>query len=235
MASRILVVDDDESIVEILEFNLKAEGFVVRAVRSGVEALELLGREQVDLILLDVMMPNLSGYKVAETLRSQGNETPIIFLTARDTENDMLTGFSVGADDYISKPFSLKEVSARVKVVLRRASKTSVSEHATPTEEYVYDTLTIRPKSKEVLVDGQLVPLTKTETELLLLFVEHPDQVLSRTDIIDVVWRETPYITERTVDVHIARLRKKLGSRYAATLVNRLGYGYKFSPAILDD
>lgn len=235
MASRILVVDDDESIVEILEFNLKAEGFVVRAVRSGVEALELLGREQVDLILLDVMMPNLSGYKVAETLRSQGNETPIIFLTARDTENDMLTGFSVGADDYISKPFSLKEVSARVKVVLRRASKISVSEHATPTEEYVYDTLTIRPKSKEVLVDGQLVPLTKTETELLLLFVEHPDQVLSRTDIIDVVWRETPYITERTVDVHIARLRKKLGSRYAATLVNRLGYGYKFSPAILDD
>lgn len=235
MASRILIVDDDEGIVEILEFNLKAEGFVVSTVRSGVEALSLLEHEEVDLILLDVMMPNLSGYKVAETLRTQGNETPIIFLTARDTENDMLTGFSVGADDYISKPFSLKEVSARVKVVLRRASKASIHDSMAIREEYVYDTLTIRPRSKEVFIDGQLVPLTKTETELLLLLVEHPDQVLSRNDIIEVVWRETPYITERTVDVHIARLRKKLGERYAAMLVNRLGYGYKFFPAILDE
>ncbi len=235
MASRILVVDDDEGIVEILEFNLKAEGFSVSAVRSGVEALSFLEQEQVDLILLDVMMPNLSGYKVAETLRARGNETPIIFLTARDTENDMLTGFSVGADDYISKPFSLKEVSARVKVILRRAAKAMTTETAEVAEEYVYDKLTIRPRTKEVLVDGQLVPLTKTETELLLLLVGHPDQVLSRADIIDVVWRETPYITERSVDVHIARLRKKLGVRYAATLVNRLGYGYKFSPSALED
>ncbi|MDO4692902.1 MAG: response regulator transcription factor [Porphyromonadaceae bacterium] len=231
MRDLILVVDDDASIVEIIEFNLKHEGYEVLTAASAELALPLVEQHPIRLILLDVMMGGMSGYKLAETLRQRGYEVPIIFLTARSSENDMLTGFSVGADDYISKPFSLKELLARTEAVLRRSQRPKQSEEAS--SRLTYSGLEIDLEAREVYSDGVLLQLTKTETELLLYLVSHPDRIFSRSDLIDSVWRETPFITERTVDVHIARLRKKLGAYYATTLVNRPGYGYKFMPSML--
>jgi DNA-binding response OmpR family regulator len=174
------------------------------------------------------MMGGMSGYKFAETLRKKGNQIPIIFLTAKDTENDMLTGFSVGGDDYISKPFSIKEVIARVRAIVKRAKpsdeKAETTNHA---KKIVFKDIVIDLEAKELYINENRIVLTKTEFELLILLAKNADKILSREDIIDVVWHETPFITERTVDVHITRLRKKMGE-YASVLVNRSGYGYKF-------
>ncbi|WP_304297838.1 response regulator transcription factor [Porphyromonas gulae] len=232
MAYKILIVDDDHSICEILAYNLRSEGVEVCSAHSAEEALITLS-VPFDLILLDVMMGGMSGYKMAETLRERRDTTPIIFLTAKDTENDMLTGFSVGGDDYIPKPFSIKEVVARVRAVLRRSTGAKDEHHAS-SRLIVCGDLQINPETKEVFVAGEPVQLTKTEMELLVLLVRSSDRVLSRSEIIEKVWSETPYITERTVDVHITRLRKKLGV-CAPMLTNRSGYGYRFNPALLCD
>jgi len=221
---KILVVDDDHDICEILSFNLKHEGYEVDAVYSAEDALKKLSPEYC-LILLDVMMGGMSGYQMAEKLRKEGNNINIIFLTAKDSENDMLTGFSVGADDYISKPFSLKEVSARVKAVLKRDSG-----NTTETEQklLVVDGLQINFQSKEVKIGDESIPLTKTEFEILSLLAQNPTRVYSRQNIISQVWKDTIYITERTVDVHITRLRKKLGAK-GSLISSRAGFGYKFN------
>lgn len=224
-ADKILLVDDDQSISEILEFNLRSEGFDVTTVYSAEEALEL-EIEQFDLILLDVMMGGISGYKLAEQLRNDNYSTPIIFLTAKDTENDMLTAFSVGGDDYISKPFSIKEVIARVKAVLKRSRTLPQTE--SQTNLLKIGKLSIDLELKEVRINNTEINLTKTEFELLKLFSKNPDSLFSRQRIIANVWSETPYITERTVDVHIARLRKKL-AKYNDIIANRTGYGYYFN------
>ncbi len=220
--SKILIVDDERDICEILEFNLANEGYEVTCVHSAEEALSKLDPDY-SLILLDVMMGGMSGYKMAETLRRQKNEIPIIFLTAKDAENDMLTGFSVGADDYISKPFSIKEVLARVKVVLKRRGTEKQN-----TRRLVFDNISIDLETKEVTIETEKIELTKTEFELLALLATQSEKVFSREEIISKVWRETPYITERTVDVHITRLRKKLGN-HAGLISNRSGFGYRFS------
>lgn len=227
MSAVILVVDDDASIVEILSFNLRHEGFEILSASSAEEGLACLEGRAVDLILLDVMMGGMSGYKMAETLRQQGIKTPIIFLTARTAENDMLTGFSVGGDDYIQKPFSLKEVSARVGAVLRRSQ---MAEASPQREELIFGSMRLDLVAREVFLSGELLNLTKTETELMIYLASHPERTFSRADLIDALWQESPFITERTVDVHIARLRKKLGEDYALCIVNRPGYGYKFTP-----
>lgn len=224
MQNKILIVDDDKNICEILEFNLKSEGFDVECVYSAEDALSKLSNH-FNLILLDVMMGGMSGYKLAEKLRLDGNPIPIIFLTAKDTENDMLTGFSVGGDDYISKPFSIKEVVARTKAVLKRFQAVPVE--ANVSTKLVFDDLTIDPETKELTIGRNLITLTKTEFELLLLLAQNPAKIFSRDEIIDRIWSETPYITERTVDVHITRLRKKLGEK-ASLISNRSGYGYRF-------
>lgn len=218
---KILVVDDEANICEILFYTLINDGYEVVCARSAEEAFEKLTSEY-SLILLDVMMGGMSGYKMAETLRNNGNQIPIIFLTAKNTENDMLTGFSVGGDDYISKPFSLKEVSARVKAMLKR-QKTEVK----PLSKFSYKDFSIDFNTKEVVVGIETVLLTKTEFELLEFLVKHQERIFSREEIIDHIWEKTPYITERTVDVHITRLRKKLGN-YSSLISNRSGYGYRF-------
>ncbi|MDR0517363.1 MAG: response regulator transcription factor [Fibromonadaceae bacterium] len=221
---KILVVDDECDICEILLFNLENEGYEVDTAFSAEEAIKKLTPEH-DLILLDVMMSGMSGFRLAEKFRKEGCNVPIIFLTAKDTENDMLTGFSVGADDYISKPFSLKEVSARIKAVLKR-----IPEEDETSKENVLaiDELKIDFSSKEVRIEDTVIPLTKTEFEILYLLASNPSRVYSRGQMISAIWKDTPYITERTVDVHITRLRKKLGSR-AYYISNRTGFGYKFS------
>ncbi len=222
---RILVVDDEADIREILLFNLENAGFEVDSAASAEEALEILSTEH-SLILLDVMMRGMSGYRMAEVLRKERkNMVPIIFLTAKNTENDLLTGFSAGGDDYISKPFSVFEVIARVKAVLRRSS--------TPTEErkessVVCGQITIDKSRKLVYAGENQVVLSKKEFEILSLLASNPGKLFSREKIIEELWKDAPYVLDRTVDVHIARIRSKLG-KYKNHITNRSGYGYSFN------
>lgn len=222
---KILIVDDEPDICEILSFNLSNEGLDVKTAYSAEEALELITPD-LSLILLDIMMEGMSGYKMAEKLRNEGNLIPIIFLTAKRTENDMLTGFSVGADDYIAKPFSVKEVIARIKALLKRSESITKKEKIATSLEF--DSLVIDLASKELFIDKELINLTKTEFEILALLANNPTRIFSREDIINVVWIETPYITERTVDVHITRLRKKM-KEHSSLITSRSGYGYRFN------
>ncbi len=223
MKERILVVDDEKDIQAILQYNLEKEGFVVDVASSAEEAESKLTNTH-RLILLDVMMEGISGFTLAERLRKKENHVPIIFLTAKNSENDVLTGFSSGGDDYIAKPFSMKEVVARVKALLRRAQL------ATPPveESWSFQGLEIDLPTTRVTVDGNEVSLTKKEFEILTLLVRVAPNVLTRVDILDSVWGEHEYVLDRTVDVHITRLRKKLGE-YAHLIVNRSGFGYYFN------
>jgi len=222
MEKRILIVDDETDITEILSFNLNSEGFEVDTASSAEQALEKLSEEH-SLILLDVMMGGMSGYRMAEKLRKEGNTIPIIFLTAKDTENDMLTGFSVGGDDYISKPFSLKEVSARIKAVLKRGPVETKQAERLETAGII-----LNFQTKELFIDSRGIPLTKTEFEILSLLASNPSRIFSRDEMIDRIWKDAPYVTERTVDVHINRLRKKMGDK-ASLISSRAGYGYRFN------
>ncbi len=230
----ILIVDDEEDICEILQYNLKSEGYSVDVSFSAEDALEKLKKESFSLILLDVMMEGMSGFKMAEILRDELHDsTPVIFLTAKDTENDMLTGFSVGGDDYISKPFSIKELIARVKAVLRRSDIAAENMSQTngnseqDTEEIRIDELLIQKPSKMVYMKGIPVQLTKKEFEILLMLASSPLHIFSREEILKQVWTDEVYVLERTVDVHITRLRKKLGE-YGRRIINRSNYGYMF-------
>ncbi|MBR1705643.1 MAG: response regulator transcription factor [Bacteroidales bacterium] len=218
---RILVVDDEQDLCEILRFNLEAEGFQVTTATSAEEALER-GVAGFDLLLLDVMLAGMSGWRMAKVVRSnpQTAGIPVIFLTARDSEDDTIRGFAVGADDYIPKPFSTREVVARIKAVLRRSAETS--QHILR-----HDGLIIDLDRKTVCIDGQDIPFTRTEYELLRILLEHPGKVFSRQELIDQVWPEDVIVLDRTVDVNITRLRKKIG-RFASAIVTRSGFGYCF-------
>lgn len=226
---KLLIVDDEEDIREILQFNLENEGFSIDTASSGEEALEKLSPEH-KLILLDVMMGGISGFHVAEKLRKNNVLTPIIFLTAKSTENDLLTGFSVGADDYISKPFSIKEVIARVKAITRRDFD-SASGLKKEKEVIAIGELKLNLVSKHLEMKDEDIILTKKEFEILSLLMQHPQKIFTREEILQEVWKDESYVLERTVDVHVARLRKKL-NEYGAYITNRSGYGYSFNDSI---
>lgn len=222
---RILVVDDEEDLCEILKFNLETEGYKVVTANSAEEALTLdVG--SFDLLLLDVMMGGMSGFVMARKLKADDSTAniPIIFLTARDTENDTLTGFNLGADDYISKPFSIREVLVRIRAVLRRSAEVQGQK---PHAVIRYQGLELNLNKKTVSIDGTDVPFTKTEFELLKLLLEERGRVFSRQELIDRVWPKDVLVLDRTVDVNITRLRKKIG-RFAKCIVTRLGFGYYF-------
>lgn len=223
--NKILIVEDEDDIREILEFNLKNEGYVIDLAESAEVALEKLTNDH-QLILLDVMLGEMSGFRFADKLRKSGNNIPIIFLTAKDTENDMLTGFSIGGDDYISKPFSVKEVIARVKSMLKRRNLLLQEEKKQNILQV--DKLVINQDSKIVTVDNRVVDLTKTEYSILVLLLQGLDKTYSRSEILNIIWKDDVYVLERTVDVHIARLRKKI-EPYSDCIVNRTGYGYQFN------
>ena len=221
---RILVVDDEEDLCEILKFNLEMEGYTVDTANSAEEALKL-DLTQYNLLLLDVMMGEISGFKMASIIKkdkaTQG--IPIIFITAKDTENDTITGFNLGADDYISKPFSLREAIMRIKAVLRRTGTT----HTNLNELLRYRDLLIDKAKKKVFIKNEEISLTKKEFEILILLLENKGRVLSREDILSRVWKDEVYVLDRTIDVNITRLRKKIGE-YGKHIVTRLGYGYCF-------
>lgn len=220
---RILIVDDERDLCDILSFNLRASGYNITIAVSAEEALGKIGaaneggNEPFDLLLLDVMMDGMSGFELARRLNGR---IPIIFLTAKDTEDDLLKGFQLGADDYIAKPFSIREVKARIQAVLNRTS----TGHE---DTLVCDDLIVNQNDKRVTIDGEEVALTRTEFELLALFLTEQGRLFSRQQLIERIWPRDVIVTDRTVDVNITRLRKKMG-RYASCIVTRQGYGYCF-------
>ena len=223
MEKKILIVDDEAGIREILQFNLENAGFVVDCASSAEEALEILCQEHC-MILLDVMMSGMSGFQMAEVLRKEkNNQIPIIFLTAKTDQNDLLTGFSAGGDDYIPKPFSINEVIARVRAVLKRTERTVESNDFIEVGAVRIDAV-----RKIVYVEGEPVTFSKKEFEVLNLLASHPGEIYSREDIINELWKDAPYVLDRTVDVHIARIRSKLGT-CKNYIVNRTGFGYIFN------
>lgn len=226
--TRILVVDDEEDLCEILKFNLEAEGYEVDTANSGEEALEK-DVASYQLVMLDVMMGGMSGFAAARRLREKEStkNVPIIFLTAKGTESDKVTGFNLGADDYISKPFSIREVLLRVRAVLRRTSMGAVEAELEEHHSLEFKGLVVDLDRKTVVVDGEEVEFTKTEFGILCTLLEHKGRVFSRHDLIRKIWPMDVIVSDRTVDVNITRLRKKLGS-YADNLVTRLGFGYYF-------
>jgi len=223
IGARILIVDDEEDLCEILQYNLNNEGCITEIAHSAEEALKK-PLESFDLILLDVMMGTMSGFKFADKLRKELKmEIPIIFLTAKDTENDILTGFSLGADDYISKPFSVNELTARVKAVLKR----SYSDKIINKSILQFNGIDLDTIRKRLIINDERVELTKKEYEILKVLLENQGKVFSREDLLMRVWGQDVIVTERTVDVNITRLRTKLG-QFGSSLRNKTGYGYFF-------
>lgn len=224
MVKKILIVDDEPDILEILRFNLETEGYDVMTS----EAPYNLDGELPNLILLDVMMTPKSGFEWAKELKADPRtaDVPIIFCTAKTAENDMLKGFGLGSDDYICKPFRVSEVMARVKAVLRRTSKPDLSE-TNESNIVRYENLVMYLDRKECKVDGEIVTFTKLEFELLALLLSSPGQVFSREKILRTVWPDNTIVLDRTVDVNITRIRKKIG-HYGNYLRTRFGYGYLF-------
>ncbi|WP_297098042.1 response regulator transcription factor [uncultured Draconibacterium sp.] len=219
---KILVVDDEKDLCEILEFNLTSEGFETSVAHSAEQALKL-PLEEYDLILLDVMMGEMSGYKMADKIRRELQLTlPIIFMTAKTAENDILTGFNVGGDDYISKPFSIKEMVARIKAVLKRGRQ-----NIKQSKVYKVESLEVDANSKTVQIDDEPISLTRKEFEIITLLLKHQGQYIGRNEILDRVWNDDVIVTERNVDVNIARLRKKIG-KYGQYIKGKSGYGYAF-------
>lgn len=217
---KILVVDDEIDLCEIMQFNLQGEGFDVDTALSGEDALGL-DLPKYDLFLLDVMMGGISGFKLADIIRNRLKiNTPIIFLTAKTGETNLLTGFSVGADDYIQKPYSIREVIVRVKAILKRGG---VKENKTIT----VDDLEIDITKKIITINSKPIDLTRKEFDILAILLSNQGRYISREEIIDQVWGDDVIVTERNVDVNIARLRKKIGS-YASFIKGRTGYGYIF-------
>ena len=220
---KILIVDDEESLCEILQFNLEVEGYEADVAYSAEQALEM-HPERYSLILLDVMMGEMSGFKMARILKSNPEtaRVPVIFCTARDTEDDTVAGLNLGADDYIAKPVSIREVLARVRSVLRRTASPQ-----TESEVIGYEGLEMDLRRKSCTVDGNEVSLTKKEFEILSLMLSHRGVIFSREEILHRVWSDEVVVLDRTIDVNITRLRRKIG-RYGEHIVTRLGYGYGF-------
>ena len=227
---RILIVDDEQDLCDILLYNLRKEGYEAEAAYSAEEALAMQPQDY-HLLLLDVMMPGKSGFELAKKLKADDGtrRLPIIFLTAKDTEDDMLHGFHLGADDYVSKPFSVREVMARVKAVLKRVESLELRVESWSAQNLLlsFEGLSVDLATKTATADGEPLNLTKTELELLAWLMSHRGQVFSRQQLLDEVWPKDVVVTERTVDVNMARLRKKIG-RYAQCIVARQGYGYVF-------
>lgn len=223
---RIMVIDDEADLCEILKFNLEAEGYAVSIAGSAEDALRQ-GVEGQDLLLVDVMMGGMSGFALARKLKDSPRTAgiPVVFMTARDTENDIVTGFSLGADDYISKPFSIREAMARVKAILKRTSAAAGTDGNAGTLSC--EGLVIDDTRKEVSVDGQTVAFTKTEYALLRQLLRRKGQILSRQQLVMSAWPENSIVANRTVDVVVTRVRHKIG-RYADKIVTRIGFGYGF-------
>ena len=225
---RILVVDDERTLCEVLKLNLELEGYSIDIAYSAEEALKK-DLSAYSLILLDVMMEEMNGFELTSVIRSdlKLKDTPIVLCTAKDNESDVVKGFTCGADDYIKKPFSMKELVLRVKSVLRRSQAQRAVREDQSINCVRYKTLELDLEKKECKIDNVDISFTKKEFEILKLLLSNIDKVFSRDEILDVVWEDDVYVVDRTIDVNINRLRKKLG-KYGSNIVTKQGYGYGF-------
>jgi phosphate regulon transcriptional regulator PhoB len=228
--TKILVIDDEKDIVELIAFNLQKEGFVVARAYDGKAALRLIKTQKPDLVILDLMLPEISGLDVCKAIRANPETAglPIIMLTAKADETDKIIGLEIGADDYITKPFSVKELVARVRAILRRRHD---EDKSLTKEIFSFRGLQINYASYDVLIDGKKVTLSPTELRLLFFFSRNPGRVYTRNQILDNVWGDNNFVTPRAVDVHIRRLRSQIekdvdNPQYILTI---RGVGYKFS------
>lgn len=236
MHIKILVIDDEESLCEILKFNLEKEGYEVDCAYSAEEALTL-DLSSYSLMIVDIMMERLSGFDFAKRIRNNAvtENTPIIFCSALSGEDDTVMGLNIGADDYITKPFVISEVLARVRAVLRRSQATRQWNLTSTTGIYepdiTFENLRIDRNEKLCYLNGQEINLTKTEFDILLFLLQHRNRIYSREEIIRQVWSSDVVVTNRTIDTNIARLRKKVGV-YGNNIVTRLGFGYGFKETV---
>lgn len=226
MNERLLIVDDEETLREALRFNLEAEGYVVFTAGSAEEVLAM-DASACDLILLDIMMGDISGIQLAKILKANPStaDIPIIFCTAKDSEDDMIAGLELGADDYIAKPYSLRNVLARIKTVLRRTAPRADAK--VPSEPVSYEGLTVIPQQKLCVVDGKEVNLPKKEFEILRILLANIGRVFTREELLREIWPNDVTVLDRVIDVNIARIRRKIG-RYGHLIKSRSGYGYGF-------
>ncbi len=236
MRIKILVIDDEEALCEILKYNLEKEGYEVDCAYSAEEALDM-DLSGYSLFIVDIMMERLSGFDFAKRIRNQvaTENTPIIFCSALNGEDDTVMGLNIGADDYITKPFVISEVLARVRAVLRRSQATKKWEYNVSKSIYepdiTFKTLRIDRNEKLCYLDGQEINLTRTEFDILLFLLTHRNRIYSREEIIRNVWDDVVVVTSRTIDTNIARLRKKIGE-YGNNIVTRLGFGYGFKETV---
>lgn len=226
MSKKILVVDDDPDILTLVRYNLEKEGFKISTVESGEEAIEKTRKTKPDLLILDLMLPGMDGLEVCRLLKSDASlkHIPVIMLTAKGEETDIVVGLELGADDYLTKPFSPKVLAARVRVLLRRGEASSK-----PVEKLSLGPITIDPERHEVFINSKPIVLTATEFNLLKCFVTRPGRVFSREDLLNQAWSDDALVVDRTVDVHILGLRKKMG-KYADWLETVRGFGYRLKP-----
>lgn len=226
MAEKILIVDDEKDIRDLVKFNLKAEGYHTLTAGNGDEALEKVRSSKPDLVILDIMLPGKDGWQVLREMRGEKElqNIPVIFLTAKDSEIDEIVGLELGADDYIIKPISMRKLTARVKTVLRKTRK--------PAQEHEgvlrYGDLEIDPIQFEIKLAGQTLLLTKKEFEILHFLAKRPGRVITRQILLDEIWGENVVVIDRTVDVHIRKIREKLGKQYMNLIETIKGVGYKF-------
>lgn len=228
MQGKILVVDDEEALVRLISYNLNKEGFITIPAYDGEEALRMVNEEHPDLIILDLMLPGKDGFEVCRTLRAANIKTPVIMLTARDDEVDKVVGLELGADDYVTKPFSVRELSARAKAVLRRGREPGGEEKQEP--EITVGSFVLKPDSYQIYHRGQLLDLTLKEYELLSILLRNKGRVLKRDYLLDVIWDFSDSANTRVLDVHISKIRDKIeddskNPRYIKTI---RGLGYKF-------
>lgn len=221
MKKKILIVDDEEDLIEMLRYHLAKNGYDVVKAYDGDTAIDILKREAVHLMILDVMMPGRDGYEVCQMIRSEGDQTPIIFLTARTEEIDEVLGLEIGGDDFIRKPFSIKSLISRVRAVLRRYEEKESNENILSIQG-----IEIHLNNYDIFIDEGKIDFTRKEFELLTYLAKNPNKVYSRDELLNQVWGDNVYVVNRTVDVHIGRIRKKLG-RYRDVIETIVGVGYR--------
>ena len=226
----VLIVEDEKNIVDILRFNLQREGYRTVEAYDGADGLEKARSENPDIILLDVMLPKMIGFDVCRTLRDEGNNVPVIILTAREEEADKVLGLELGADDYITKPFDSKEMAARVKAVLRRTMGQTEEEEESNDDTLSFPGLTVSLSRYEVFYEGKKLEMPPKELEVLYFLASHVNQLFTRGQLLDQVWGFQVEVESRTVDVHVKRLRDKLVGceKYGWRIQTIWGRGYKF-------
>lgn len=231
MGKRVLIVDDEKAIVDILEFNLRRDGYETLKAYDGPEGLRMAREENPDLMLLDVMLPGMDGFAVCRTLRGEGNEVPIVMITAREEETDKVFGLENGADDYVTKPFSMRELLARVKANMRRTAAPAPAEGTGSADVITMKDLTIDPERRTVTKNGRELELTQREYELVKFLAQNPGKVVSRQELMSEVWQYEYFGDLRAVDVAVRRLREKLEDNPAepAYVLTKRGVGYYFA------